>query len=482
MRRPLRAPLALALGALSLWAVMSSAQGPDRSTPPRPGPPPAVNLPAIVRRALPNGVPVWTVERHEVPVVQVTLVVRAGAAMDPPDRFGLASLTAAMLDEGAGGRDALAVADALEVLGAELVTSASWDASLVGLHVSSARLGDALPILADVILRPAFGGADLERLRDERLTALAQAQDSPAALAGLAFPLFVYGPEHRYGTGLQGTRTTLRMVTTADLRAFHAQAYRPERAVFLVVGDVTPDAAVRALEPHFGAWRAEGPAPAPPAVPPSPAPQVRRVYLVDKPGAAQSQIRIGWVGAPRATPDYYALEVLNTILGGSFTSRLNQNLREQHGYAYGASSTFDFRLGAGPFVASAGVQTDKTAEALTEFFKELDGVRRPIPADELARAKNYLALRFPRRFETTRGVAAQLAELVTYDLPEAFFTTYVERIQAVTAEQVARAAAAYIRPERFVVVVVGDRQATEGRVRALGLGPVTVVSAADVVR
>ncbi len=474
--------LVVCVAAAAGTGLLAGAQGPDRSAPPRPGPAPALTLPAITRRALSNGAPVWVVERHGVPVVHVTLVIRAGAWADPPDRFGLASLTAAMLDEGAGERDALAVADALDALGADLVTSAGWDASVVDLHVPVARLADALPILADVVLRPRFEDAELERLRAERLTSLQQARDNPAAIAGLAFPRLVYGPAHRYGTGLQGTAETLKAFTTADLRAFHTRVYRPEHAVFIVVGDLAADEAVARLDRAFGAWRGTGPPPAAAPLAGPPPPRGRQVYLVDKPGAAQSQIRIGWVGAPRTTPDYYAIEVLNTILGGSFTSRLNQNLREQHGYTYGASSRFDFRAGAGPFFAAAGVQTDKTAEALREFFKELEGIRQPVPADELERAKNYLALRFPRRFETTRGVASQLAELAIYQVPDDFFTTYVDRIQAVTAADVARVAARYIQPDRFLILVVGDRQAVEARVRALDLGPLTVLSVDDIVR
>jgi predicted Zn-dependent peptidase len=200
-----------------------------------------------------------------------------------------------------------------------------------------------------------------------------------------------------------------------------------------------------------------------------------KVVIVDRPGAAQSQVRVGGVGVPRSTPDYFPILVLNTILGGSFTSRLNQNLREQHGYAYGARSVFEMRRAAGPFVAAAGVQTDKTAEALREIFKELEGIRAPVPAEELERAKNYLALGLPRDFETTRDIAARLAELFVYDLPEDFYRNYVPRLQAVTAADVARVARQHIDPRRFVVVVAGDRKVIEAPVRALGIGPVELL-------
>jgi zinc protease len=194
------------------------------------------------------------------------------------------------------------------------------------------------------------------------------------------------------------------------------------------------------------------------------------------PGAEQSQIRIGWVGVPRSTPDYFTLQVLNTILGGSFTSRLNQNLREQHGYSYGANSRFDMRLSAGPFVAGAGVQTDKTSEALREFFNELTAIRKPVGADELAKAKNYVAFGFPSQFETISDFSAQLEQLVVYGLPDNYYADYVKHLQAVTADTALKAAAMYIQPERFLVVVVGDRKVIEPGIRGLNLGMVRTMS------
>jgi zinc protease len=234
------------------------------------------------------------------------------------------------------------------------------------------------------------------------------------------------------------------------------------------------------LEQAFGSWTPAALAAPVKPVPDAPQLKERRVFLVDRPGAAQSQVRIGWVGVPRSTPDYFALAVMNTILGGAFTSRLNQNLREQHGYAYGAGSVFDMRLSAGPFIAAAGVQTDKTAEALREFFKELTGILEPVPADELEKAKNYLALSFPREFETTSSIAGAIGEMILYDLPRDYFETYVSRIQQVTAPDVQRVAKRYIQPDRFAVVVVGDLKTIEAPVRALKLGPVRVVGLDEV--
>jgi len=437
-------------------------------------------LPPIQKRTLSNGVPVWIVELHKVPVVHVSLVIKSGSGVDPRGKYGLASLTAEMLDEGAGTRNALQIADAVDFLGASLSTSSTSDASYVELHVPVARLGDALPIMADVALRPTFPEEELKRVREDLLTSLIQAEDDPESLIQFAFPRLVYGSQHRYGTLTVGTAASAKGFTVGDMRQFHSQNYVPANAGLIVTGDITAANAVARLETAFGAWKGTAPA----AAPISAAAQLttRQVDLIDKPDSAQSQIRIGWVGVPRSTPDYFALRVLNTILGGSFTSRLNQNLREEHGYAYGASSMFDMRRGAGPFYAAAGVQTDKTAEALTEFFKELEAIRKPIPPEEVEKAKNYVALLLPRNFETTESLAGSLATMFVYNLPADYFATFTQRIRAVTPADVQRVAERYIQPDKFAVVVVGDRKVIEPGIKALNLGPLKIVDTTEVMK
>jgi zinc protease len=456
------------------------AQGaPDRTKPPALGAPPQLNLPPIQKRMLSNGLPVWLVEAHEVPLVQVNLLLKAGAGDDPTGKFGVSSLTAAMLDEGAGTRTALQLADDVEFLGAALTTSSSFDASAVRLNVPVSRLKDALPLMADVILRPAFPEAELNRLRQERLTALLQAKDDPASVAPMAFARIVFGPTHRYGTGVTGTEATLKGFTVQDLKSFHASMYQPANATLFVVGDTTAEAILPQLEAQFGSWKGASVARRP--VPQATQLPQGQITIVDMPGAEQSQIRIGWVGVARATPDYFVNEVLNTILGGSFTSRLNQNLREEHQYSYGASSRFDMRLSAGPFQAGAGVQTDKTSEAIREFFNELNGISKPVGAEELTKAKNYIALSFPSEFETTGDLSSKMEELVAYDLPDRYFAQYIDNIQTVTGAAIQKAAATYIQPKRFAVVIVGDRKVIEPGIRALNLGPVRVMSVDEAV-
>jgi zinc protease len=426
-------------------------QAPDRSVAPKPGPAPSLKLPAIDQRKLANGLPVWIVEMHEVPVVQAALVVQSGSSAETAAaKYGVASLTAAMLDEGAGSRGALEIADAIDLLGASLVTGSSYDSSFVRLGVPVARFDQALPIMADVALRPAF--------------------------ASEAFPRLLFGADNRYGVPEVGTPASLQALSVDDLKAFHSAYFRPDNAVLLVVGDVKPDTLLPALEAAFGSWTASGPPPARATVAPVKQPAARKVFLVDKPGAAQSQIRIGWVGVPRLTPDYFPLTMMNTILGGSFTSRLNQNLRERNGYAYGAGSTFAMRREAGPFFAAAGVQTDKTSEALREFFNEFDGMLKPVPADEFQKAQNYIALGFPGDFETTGDLLGRLQELQVFGLPVDYFGGYVSRVMAVTPAELQTIAAQYIKPSHFVVVVVGDGSKVESGIRALNLGPLTTLS------
>jgi predicted Zn-dependent peptidase len=471
--RSLTATLALAAGALA--AATLTAQSPDRSMPPATGPAPALVLPEIQKRQLSNGIPIWIVELHEVPVVQLNLVVRGGTADDPAGQFGIASLTAAMLTEGAGSRSALELADAIDFLGASLAAASSFDSMTVRLHVPVARLADALPLMADVALRPSFPPPELERVRQQRLTALVQSRDDAPTIAALAFARVLYG-RARFGTAAVGTEATIKRFTVDDLRSFYASRFTPSASALLVVGDVTPDTVMPLLERSFGGWRSDGVSngPAGRRTDSNGPPRNRReVILVDKPGASQSQIRIGSIGVARSTPDYFPLLVMNTILGGSFTSRLNMNLREKHGYSYGASSSFDMRLAPGPFTAAAGVQTDKTSESLLEFFAELNGIRQPVPESELIRAKNYVALRFPSGFETTGDISRRLEEALVYRLSDDYFAKYVSAVQAVTAADVERVARAYVQPDRVAVVIVGDRKVIEPGIKALNLGPIS---------
>jgi zinc protease len=471
-------PLVLLAGALTLVGAPVLGQA-DRSGPPEPGPPRPLNLPPIERHTLSNGLPVLIVGMHEVPVVEVVLVLEAGATADPAGREGLAHVTAEMLDEGAGGRDALALADAVDFLGARVETDSDWDASTVRLRVPVARLADALPLMSDVALRPEFPAPELERLRREALTRLLQARDQPGSIAARALDEAVFTRQSRLGRPQTGDAASLAALTVDEVRAFHRARYSPAHATLVVVGDVTAEV-VSALEGAFGGWTAPEGSPSTPT--PSAPDQVegRSVWLVDKPGAAQSTIRLGRVGPSWDDPRYHASEVMNTLLGGSFTSRLNDNLREQHGYTYGAGSALRRYRSTGLFLAGADVQTDKTAESVSEFLEELERIQVPASPEEVERARSYAALGYAREFETTSQVARRIVEKVVYGLPDGFFEDYVPRTLAVDAAALQAAAATIVDPNRIALVVVGDRSKVEAPLRALNLGPVDVLTVEDV--
>jgi predicted Zn-dependent peptidase len=458
-------------GAVIFLTASLTAQGVDRTKQPVLAPAPTLRAPAVRPLTLPNGLTLAVLEMHKVPVVDVQIVVGAGAARDPADVPGLASFTATMLDQGAGTRTAFDVADETAFLGAQYFAAADADNAVISLHVPKRQLGAALDLLADIVLRPAFADSEVARQRSLRRSQILQQRDNPVAMASVAFPAILFGAGHPYGRPLAGSDSSVAMLTRDRVAAFYADYYRPNNAKILVVGDITPDEARTLITARFGTWvRGAIPAPAPATLP---AAAPRTIYLVDKPGAAQSVIRIGEVGVARSTPDYFVLQVLNTILGGSFTSRLNQNLRETHGYTYGASSGFAMRRMAGPFQAGASVVTAKTDSSLIQFLIELRRIRDvAVPAAELEKAKNYIILGLPGDFETTGGAAARFRELLAYDVALTTYQDYVTRIRAVTAADVQRAARQYLDPERFAIVVVGDRAVIEPGIRALNEGPI----------
>jgi zinc protease len=477
MKRFAPAVLTLALvGACAPATVPQTLEYP--TTPPAPGPAPSFTMSLPVERTLSNGLTVLYLPRGELPLVQAVLVTRGGSMDDPATTPGLASFTAEMLDEGAGGRDALELAAEIEQLGASLGVGESWDAAQISLQVLREQLPEALRLMADVVIRPDFPEAELARVREERLTELASARDEAAIIAGNAFSSLVYGSDHPYGR--LSSQASIREIDRQMLQEFHQRYYRPGVSTLVLAGAVDPSMHPM-VEAAFGEWR-QGTVPAASIPDPPPTPTTR-IYLVDKPGAAQSEIRIGHPAVGRDTPDYYALQVLNTLLGGSFTSRLNQNLRETHGYTYGAGSGFAMRLGRGPFSAGAAVVTEKTDSAVIEFFRELNRIRdEVVPADELDRAKQFLALRLPQQMETTGQIAGRLAELAVYDLPLDYYGDYVEQIMAVTAADVQRVAREYVHPDRAAVVVVGDRQVIEPGLQELPVGTVEVRDIGEFVR
>ena len=338
----------------------------------------------------------------------------------------------------------------------------------------------AFAILGELVSKPAFSVDEIERDRKSRLTALAARKDQPTVVATQVFEAAVYGADHAYGHPVDGTLESIGALTRDDITAFYQRYYRANNALLIVVGDVSPTQAAELAGPAFARWqRGEAIAAAPAtSVPIAPPVKARTVLLVDKPGAAQSEIRIGHAGAARSTdPDYYALQVMNAVLGGQFYSRINLNIREKQGYTYGARSVWSFRRGPGPFTASAGVVTAKTDSALVQFFHELEDIGRARPAtdQEVEFAKGAIVRAYPRRIETNQNVATELADLAFFGLPASELSDYQKKIDAVTTADVNRVAAAYLHPEHFITVVVGDLAKIRPGIEALNLGEVTVV-------
>lgn len=444
----------------------------SRDAPPTLPPPRDARLPPI-HHARAGDLDAFIVERHDLPVVDVRLVVRAGASHDPAHLAGRAFLTADLLDEGTTSRDALAIAAATELLGASMATRATWDFCSAALHVLAPRLRDALDLLADVLTRPTFPDDELQRRRAERLAAILQEKSDPRVLASQAFVHTLYGERHPYGTPIGGVHETIAALNRDQVRDFYHAAFAPASAFIVVVGDVAARQLLPMLQDLFGGWDGphSGPAPVQPAVSP-PAPAVR---IVDRPGAPQSELRIGHAGPPRRTADYFALQVANTVLGGSFTSRLNMLLREEKAYTYGAGSSFAFRAGGGPFLASTAVFTDATADAVRTIVAEIGRMSaEPVGEGELERAKNFITLGLPRTYETTSDLADHVSDMVLHDLGLDYGDRYAAGIRGVTAAEVQECAGRWLRAAELSVVIAGDAARTAGDLERLGLGEVHV--------
>lgn len=455
----------------------------DRSKPPTLGTITKFKLPSVADGTLPNGVTLQVVEHHALPLVHVTLVIDGGSRLEA-GQPGLAGFTARMITEGAGTRDANALQSELAFLGAQLNAGAGAESFTIQLNVAKSSLGAALDLMADVVLRPTFRSDNVKQQRDLRLQSLLQRRDQPTQLAALAFNQLIFPEGHPYHYAPDGDSTSTAALDSARVRAFYEHAFVPERSKFVVVGDVTEPEMRALLASRFGAWKHVSQPAAIPGVTVKPVSNDGvKIYLVDKPGAAQSVIQLGGPGADRLGPDYPAVTVMNTILGASFSSRLNTNLRETRGYTYGISSRFAWSPLPGPFSVASQVRTNVTDSSLVEIFKELRSIRdAPVDAKELERAKAYVALAVPGRFETNAQIAGQLVDLDSYGLPLSSVNEFVARVNAVTAADVQRVARQYIPADKATLVVVGDLAKVRAGIEALKLGSVSVLDVSSIAR
>lgn len=435
---------------------------------------PALRVPAWTTSTLANGADFVVSERHGLPLVAFTLTLVGGANQyEPADKRGLAAMTAAMMREGTKTRDGEQLALALQMLGANVGVSMDDESGALTFTSTTEKFPATLEILADLLVNPTFPADALERLRAQRLIALTRASAQPRSIANRVYSRALYGAAHPYGQ--EANEASIKAITRDDVVAFHKAYFRPGRAIVTVVGDV--DEAVKGtVEKALAAWPAEGDKPTF-TYPALPATHPMTIFLVDKPGAAQSTFAIGNPGPPRSTKDYAALQVMNMMLGGHIQSRLSANIREEKGYSYGVSSSFAYGKGPGPFRAGGDIVTAKTDAALVEFMKELRGIQgaRPITGDELAMTKDMLIQRLPGQFGSVGGINAAITTLMVQGLPAEFYQSYVRAVSAVTKEDVVRVATQYIDMDHLSIVIVGDRATVEAPLKAMGVAPVVVL-------
>ncbi len=445
----------------------------DRSVPPAREPVRPFEFPDVTSIPLPNGLGLRVAATGRFPLVTFNLVLKDGEASLSDQKAGLAVLTGSALDTGTGRRSGAELAEAFESIGSGLSVHTGWDSTTLSVTCLADRKEEALALLAEAVLEPTFPDDEVERLRNQRLAAIRQRRMDPGRLADDSLVHSIFSDRVPYHRPLAGTRESVEPLGSDALQGHWSLRFRPSGGGLVVVGDIEKSEVEALARSHLGAW-----AGAPEAASPfqaEPREGGGRIVVVNRPGAVQSEIRVGQVGVSRASPHYFPLLLFNTVLGGAFTSRLMLNLREKRGFTYGVRSRFGFRSKPGPFVVSTAVGTDVTAPAVGEIHAELKGLLDGGPtAEELTQSRDFLAGVFPLQLETTAQVAARIAELLIYDLPDDYFSTYRHRIRSVTREAVLDSGRAVLRPAELVTLVVGDAETIRGPLEELGLGPVEV--------
>lgn len=451
---------------------MTSHYTPDRSAPPPAAAPRAFRFPDFVRRRLAGGPTLYAARRPGSALARIALLFPAGGQHDRPSESGLATFTGALLDEGTRRLSAPEIAARIERLGAQLATGADWDSGYLSIELLSRDLEEGLALALEVAAEPSFPTEEIERQRRQRLAELLRLSSEPGFQAQEKLVRALYGERHPYGTPLLGTAESLAAFDRDAVTRFYRRHYTPAGAFAVTAGDVDPEAIAAALERVLGAAENRAEAPPAPDLEPPPAAGVR-VHLVDRPAAPQTQILLGHPGIPRTDPDYIALSVVTTLLGGKFTSRINLNLRERHGYTYGASCALGGRLGPAPLTVSAAVGNPVAGAAIREVLGELRRIRdEPVGEAELDETRDYLIGVFPYTLQTVSGLAGRLETLAVYGLPDDYYAGYAERLRAIGPAQVAEAARRHLRPDDLAVVVVGP--AAELAPQLEGLGELTL--------
>ncbi len=440
---------------------------------PKARPPRSYRFPEFHDEMLPGGIRLVTAPVKKLPIATVLVIVDAGAVNEQHGKEGIASLTAAGLLEGTSRFDGAELAEKFEQLGTSLESGADWDSAFVRITTLSDKLEEATRLLGEVISSPVFPEREIERLKGERLAEILQLESEPRGLADEKFAEFLYAAESRYSKPDEGSSESVRALSRKDVEEFYRSNYRAGGTTVIVAGDVTTERTRAMVADAFQKWPA-GSAKTP-QLTTAPRTRARTVHIVHKADAPQSELRVGHVGLPRKHSDFFPTLVMNAVLGGLFGSRINLNLREVHGYTYGASSYYDWRRGAGPFVVSTAVQSDVTAPALTEILLEIDRIREEkISDEELTLARDYLEGVFPIRYESTSAIAAALATLVIHGLPADYYDTYRRNIHDVSANAVLQAANAHLHPPELQTVIVGDAKTIQASLTDLRFGELLV--------
>jgi zinc protease len=443
-----------------------------RKTKPGPGPAVTVHLPVPQTFTLANGLKVYVVEEKSLPILAASFVTRAGSENNPLDKAGLASLTAQVMGEATTSRTLTQLAEAQERIGTRIGVNASMDGAFSGMTVLTNHTGEGMELLADVLQHPAFNDADLDRLRKQRLIGIQQETDNVGQIAGRVAPKLLYG-EQPYGASGTGTTETVSAITSADIKSFYAAHFGPADSGLVLVGDLTMVEAKKLAETYFGKWT--GTASAAVVIPPPPAPPTTHVVIVDKPGAPQTALQAVGFGVPANSPDLQTLQVMNYVLGGSFASRINMNLREVHGYTYGAQSSYPNYRAGGNFAAGGLVRTDITGPAAKELMYEIKRFPTTPPTEaELKAAKDARIQSLPGAFETDGAIAGSIGTLFLYQRPLDYYATLPAKYRAITSADVERVAKAYIHPDNLIIVAAGDRAKIEPQLKEAGVGPVEV--------
>ena len=421
---------------------------------PKPGPAPALRAPRGVRQVLDNGLTLISVEKNDLPLIHLSVRLKSGSASDPAELPGLAGFTAAMLKSGTTTRSAQELADEIEVRGSSIGVSVDDDSTSISFTALAEHFDGLVELVGDILQNPAFSPEEIERQRARRLTALAQAADDPRSTANRVFKKAIFG-EHPYGHTVLGSEDAIKTITREELQRYYRTHYRPANSAVILVGDIASTDALSKLKETLGTWSRDIGVTDAPQTPES---NTAGIVLVDKPGAPQSQLRIGHLGVARSNPDYFSIVLCNAILGGAFNSRINMNLREDKGYTYGAGSYFGFRRGVGPFAIYTGVRTDVTGPAIIEVIKEITTIRaQDVSEEELTNAKNRYSLSLPGYFQSVSGIGSMFSNIFIYDLPMTYYQELPEKLGTVTVADIRKAAQKYLQPDKLAIVVVGDQ-------------------------